>query len=63
MDIINWYLWRRWLLIRNIRGTGVQVDIFLSNCWKINYARCQQHPVIWHDMQKIVRDAGNNLSR
>lgn len=56
MNVIKWFLWRRWLLIRNTRNIKMRVEVFLTNCWKINLGWCRDHPVIWNDMQKIIRE-------
>ncbi|QGZ13429.1 hypothetical protein KLPPOU148_040 [Klebsiella phage vB_KpnM_15-38_KLPPOU148] len=54
IQILKWFLWRRWKL-KHWRKEGGFNDVFLRNCHNCNLAGCRKHPVIYNDMCRIVR--------
>jgi hypothetical protein len=52
MSIIKWFLWRRWQFLQF--SSAHSSPLLLQNCWKVNLGKCQEHRVIWRDMQKII---------
>lgn len=50
MNIILWFVWRRWMFKRYAGK-----DISLLACHNNNLYGCRKHPVIYNDMCRIVR--------
>lgn len=61
MNVILWFLWRRWkftgyilALTRHGYQPGRETVVLLA-CHNTNLYGCRKHPVIYNDMCRIVR--------
>lgn len=56
MTVLAWFLWRRWLYIKWVKGVFMfSGSMILTSCHNCNIAGCRKHPVIYNDMCRIVR--------
>lgn len=53
MNIIKWFLWRRWEFKIWIKGS--KAEPLSSNIYKTNFGGCRKHPVIHRDMLRLLQ--------
>lgn len=55
MNILRWYLWRRWVFINWCKDPYMEInDTLVNNLYTVDFAGCRSNPSIHRDMVNIA---------